>query len=304
MALDLGLTAKINTARNLLTITDNTSNWGVGSNINFTDVRYAELYVGLKGVLYGPVILTSIFSAATQQSQLIFSITPETLGLSTTTFPDGIYEFHYGVDENASPLVVGRNVWPGLSSYSFPLVNTLNKIPFEVVGDEAREYALQATFNLPANDPGVNPRITLNVNYQDGTKDTEETTIPKSGTDQVISATVQVDRRKEIRNVTGFLFNEDGNPTVARTGTITSITLNKQDLDIESTVERALVSEYTKQRLNSEAIGFRQDFLCGRRDFDKHEEFIVNLTAFNSVTLASTRGLVDEAEEIIDFLSE
>ena len=303
MALDLGLLATINTSRNLLTITDNTSNWGVGSNINFTEVNYAEMYVGIKGVMYGPLILTTVFSAATQQSQLIFSVTPEILGLETDTFPDGIYEFNYGVDESSSPTVIGRDVWPGLSSYSFPLLNTLNKIPFTIVGDEARQYVLRANFDIPADDPGVNPRMTLNVNYQDGTTDTTETEIPK-GSSSLIAALVDVDRRKEIKDVTGFLFNEDGNPTVARTGLITTISLTKQDLDIDSTVERALVSEHVKQDLNRMGIAFRKDFLCGKREFDKHEEFVMKLTAFRSVTLGSSRGLVDEAEEIIDFLSE
>lgn len=302
MALNLSLSAIINVERTTITITDTTTNWDDDSNPNFTDIGYAEMYVGIKGALYGPVILTPTFTAATAQSDLVFTITPSILGLEGTVFDDGVQEYHYGVSESASPSVVDGPEWNGETAYSFPTTSTNNKIPFLVQGDEARSYILQATYNFSDISATVNPRMTLNVNYQDGTKDTAERVIPTGS--QTLTATVNVNRQKEIRDITGFLFNEDNNPPAQKTGTIQTITLTKRDLDLTSTVERALISEKTKTRQNKEAIAFRNDFLCGRRDFINHEKFIVEVTALDSVTIGATRGLAEETEQIIDILND
>lgn len=305
MAVTLALTGRETTDRRQIILTDATADWGASGNINFTAVQYAEMYVGIRGSLYGPVILTSIFTAATAQSDLVFTLTPQLLGLSETLFDDALHEYHYGVSNQATPPTIQTDVWPLATSFSLPFSSTTNKIPFTVTGsDVVRSYSLSLRINIGTNDESINPRIVLNVNYQDGTTDTATQTVPKDGADNDYTLTVNVNRAKAIKDVTGYLLQEDRTISSGRSVAISNIRLFKNDLDLISNVIRGLASEKTKAILDRESITFQDDFLCGRVDFDKHERFIIRDVAFRSVTNASKQGLPERAERIIDFLDQ
>ena len=68
MALNLNLSGRETTDSTQIILTDVTEDWGVGGNIDFTDVLYAEMYVGFRGALFGPVVLTEVFAGASTQN--------------------------------------------------------------------------------------------------------------------------------------------------------------------------------------------------------------------------------------------
>lgn len=305
MALNLLVSGKETTDRTEVILTDVTSDWGSEGNMEFSDVLYAEMYVGIKGALYGPVILTSVFANATVQSDLVFTITPELLGLDQEFFDDAIHEYHYGVSDVAVPETIQRDIWDLQTVYSIPTIDTQNKIPFSVVGSAAiRTYNLSLVIMLDEDDKAVNPRVTLKVNYQDGTFDQVEQIIPQDSTSHLYSLIIDVDRAKEILSVTGYLLNEDRTVTNGRLAEITNVSLNEGDLDLLSNVLRALVSEKTKSQLDRDFIKLQDDLLCGNTAFVRHEELIIRDLAFNSVTNAAKQGLSERAESIIDYLNE
>lgn len=303
MALELNLSGQESSDRKTITLTDATENWGVGSNFNFTDIQYAEIYVGIRGALYGPIIFTSVFTDANQQSDLVFRITPQLLGLKSETFDDSLHEYYYGVSNAASPATIAKNVWNQKTAFSFPVGDTvINKIPFNVEGDAVRTYTLNVTISLTLEDAAVNPKISLTVNYQDGTNETVTQVVPKDGTTNVYSLTINVDRTKEIQNVTGFLLDEDRALSTGRSGSITSVVLNAGDLDLVSSVVRGVIIEKTETCLEKQFIDFQDDLLCGYHDFDRHERLIFRHLGLISVSQGARQGLVDRANNIIEFL--
>lgn len=304
MPLNLLLSGNEATDRKSVVLTDVTPDWGVNGNINFTDVLYAELWVGINGAMYGPGILTAVFAAATVQADLVFTITPELLGLDTELFEDSIQEYHYGVSPLANPNVIQRYIWPGETSYDFPIGSSTNKIPFEVVGSSAiREYSLDVDIQLNSEDLSVDPKISMSVNYKDGSVDSDSVSIPKDGVSHTYNLTITVDRAKEIDSVTGKLMDESRAISNGRYGEITSVGLYEQDLDLDSRVLRGLLYEKTKASLDRKFIDFQDDFLCGKRDFDRHEELVIEDLALNSVVDAAEIGLSENAESIINYLN-
>jgi len=305
MALNLLLSGEESTDRKQIILTDVTDNWGLDGNADFSDILYAEMYVGIKGALYGPVILTPIFTAAGSQEDLVFVITPKLLGLDDELFEDALQEYHYGVSMSANPVIIERNVWPLESTYNLPLLNSTNKIPFEVIGSKAvRSYNLSADITLQATDESINPRSTLIISYQDGTTEQSEQSHSKDGVSQSVSITINVDRAKEIKSVSGNLFDEDRSVAAGRVGTAVGVVLNEQDLDLYSNVLAGLASEKTKAMLDREFISLRKNLLAGSVHFDLHEQLIMRHLAFNSVTNGAKEGLAENAEEIIDYLNE
>lgn len=305
MALNLLLSGQETTDRKEIILTDVTENWGQDGNIDFNAVLYAELRVGIRGVLYGPVIITDVFAAATTTADLVYTLTPELLGLDDELFDDAVHEYHYGVSDLANPPIIDKDVWPLDTMYNFPLGSTTNKLPFNVTASTtAIRYELKVSMLLNTNDEAVSPNIFLSVNYQDGTKDTQTVVVPKDGISANYTLTIETDKSKEIESVTGYILNESRATTSGRSGEITSIILNEGFYDLVSNVLRGLASEKTKAELDRQFIAFQRDFLCGKQQFDKHERLIVYDMAFNSVTNAAKEGLSENAEAIIDFLNE
>jgi len=305
MPVNLNLSAVESVDFKTLTFTDTTADWGVGTNINFTDVRYAEMYVGIKGALYGPVVITETFTNATTQSNLVFSITTQNLGLSTETFDDGLQEYYYGVSNNSSPNTITRDIWNLDTTYTLPLGTTENKIPFEIdVANEVRSYALIVTISLTNEDLAVNPKISFTVNYGDNTRETVTQAVPKDGTTNTYTLTINVDRTKTVTSVSGLLLDEDRTNLTGRAGSITSVMLNESDLNLFSVVKRGLVAEKAKQKNNQDLIVLGDQILCGRKEFARHERAIVRDMSLRAITKGAAQGLASNIESIINFLNE
>lgn len=304
MALNLNLSGTESTDFKTITLTDTTDNWDAGSNINYNEVMYAEIYVGIRGALYGPLVLTDVFTSATTQNDLVFVITPRDLGIDSDTFDDALQSYHYGVTDEANPTLVGENVWNGEDSYTLPVGSSENKIPFTIQGETARQYQLMLTINLSTDDQGVNPMIRLNVNYTDGTATTVTQAVPQDGASHTYTLTANVDLTREVTYVTGFLLDEDRQNTAGRQGTITSISLRRTDFDLESTVKRGLVAERSKRAVQRDLVALAERILCGRESFEDHERAIIRDVALRSATNGATQGLANNVEGIIDFLND
>lgn len=304
MALNLNLSGIETTDFKQIILTDVTEDWGSGGNINFTDVQYAEIYVGIRGALYGPVILTSVFTNATTQNDLVFPITTTDLGIEQETFNDSLQDYYYGVSSNPTPPVIKNNIWPGESSYTLPYGSTENKIPFEVPGNAVRAYELNADIKLNADDQGVNPKITLSVNYEDGTNDKTEQNVPQDGTTNTYQLIINVDRTKVVSTVSGNLLDEDRSNISGRSGEITNISLNEDDLDLISTVKRGLVAEMSKQKVNQDLIALKDKILCGKKSFDENERAIIRSMTLKSATNGAKQGLTNNVDELINFLND
>ncbi len=304
MAVNLNLSGKETTDFKQIILSDISDNWGSGGNINFTQVLYAEIYVGIRGALYGPVVVTDVFTAATTQNDLVFPITTEDLGITEDTFDDALQTYHYGVSELATPNIIQKNIWNGQLNYDLPFGDTENKIPYTVQGNTVRTYRLTLTISLNTADKAINPKITLNVNYADNTVGSATQVVPQDGTTNTYTLTVEVDQSKEITSISGYLLDEDRTNVTGRSGSITNITLNEEDLDIQNVVKRGLASEKSKKATNEDLIAFNDQILCGRKTFADHERVIVRSLSLRSVTNAATRGLTTNVEGIINFLND
>lgn len=111
MALTLALSFEIQNDNKLITITDTTTDYGVGGNIAVSAITAITLDVDITistnvTTSYAPINLYALNTGPfATQSELIFELNPSmflvgsvALGTASSEFPDGIYNFIYTVN--------------------------------------------------------------------------------------------------------------------------------------------------------------------------------------------------------------
>lgn len=139
------------------------------------------------------------------------------------------------------------NLWTEKETYSLPADGITNPIPFKIKCTKQGVYSLEAEMKIFADDNSKDLRMTLIVTYTDNTSDRNSNgTMVKDGTWRKYSVTVLANRKRNVKEVSGWLVDHSMR-TTKKHCEIKNISLKLTPSDTYSDVRKPKKMRYSDE---------------------------------------------------------